>query len=247
MTTSSSPSLRQRFHGAVTVLYGLMPAILVLSFLLILLTIVSDIKAMVNGPLNNIQTALTDVKGTANEIGNAVGDIAKPIQDINEGLEDALQAIDSIPKQLDFPSLKIPDVMLPVNPVVSIGPPPKVEMADVPVRIPAIPGFQVEFSGLSQITEVLSDNLKILSSLSSLVANIPGLETVREESAAIASAGYKLAQSLKVVLIQALVLVLLAALVLVPLWVRLYISPYFAWAKKQVKTGVNLWRGASSL
>lgn len=241
MNSNSSINLKRKAQGILIILYGLMPAILVASFFIVLLTIINDVRGLVAGPLENVQTALVEIKDVAQDIGDTASTIVEPIKNINQGLEDALSTLESLPTQLEIPSLKLPDVNLPVEPDVSVGSgfPPTVDvtMKNVSVTIPAIPSFTVDFSGLGQITGVLTDNLNILGALSDVIADLPGLDTLREESSEIIDASYKIFKILKTISIKVLIIALLAAFVLIPLWIRLYLSPYMTWAKNMFKKG----------
>ena len=244
MNANSSINLKVKAQGLLTILYGLMPAILVASFLIVLLTIINDVRGLVTGPLENVQTALVEIKDVAQDLGDTAGTIVEPIQDINQRLADALSTLESIPTQLEIPSLNLPDVNLPVEPAVSIGEgfPPSVDvtMKNVSVQIPSIPSFSVDFPGLGEIAGVLTNNLNILGSLSNVLADLPGLDALRQESSKIVEASYTIFKMLKTVAIKVLVLTLLAALILIPLCIRVYISPYITWANKMLRKGWKL-------
>ncbi|NEO74399.1 hypothetical protein [Moorena sp. SIO3H5] len=247
MRVDQSSGLRQRLNGIVMIINALIPIILVVVFLITFLTILHDIKSLVSGPLVEINNTLVEVKQTTQKAKAEIGNILEPIKTINAEVQEAFEIVEQIPTGVSLPDLGIPDVNLPVKPDVNLGGgfPPKVniEMKDVSVAMPTIPGFEVPVVGLQQVKAVLKDNLEILRVFNTIVSGIPNLDSLRDDSQKIVAGVQELVNGIQKIGSKVLGLIIFSAIMVIPWLIKLCIVPYATWAYGQLTTGWALVRG----
>ena len=247
MRVDQSSGLRQRLNGIVMIIYALIPIIIVVVFLITFLTILHDIKSLVSGPLVEINNTLVEVKESTQKAKEEITNIIEPIKTINAEVQEAFEIVEQIPTGVSLPDLGIPDVNLPVKPDVKLGGgfPPKVniEMKDVSVAMPTIPGFEVPVVGLQQVKTVLKDNFEILTVFNTIVSGIPNLDSLRDDSQKIVAGVQELVNGIQKIGSKVLGLIIFSAIMVIPWLIKLCIAPYATWAYGQVTTGWSLVRG----
>ncbi len=239
-------SIFRKINGLLIVIYALMPVILITTFTITLLTVINDVTTFISGPVNQINTTLTQARTSAEQAGEAIGKSLEPIQQVNQEIKEALKKVDNlyIPEKVSLPNLGIPNLQLPVKPDVRISGefPPKVNirMQDISVAMPTIPGFDIPVPGLTDVKNILENNFVILSQFSEVVGSIPYLETIREDSQNIVIGVQNLVKDLQIIAIKILALIVLAAMTIIPFLIKLFIVPYIRWAQVRVRKGWEL-------
>jgi hypothetical protein len=236
----------RKINGLLIIIIALMPVILITTFTITLMTVVNDVKTFVNGPINEINTTLIQVRQTASQAGEAIGKSLEPIKEVNQDIKQALKQVDNLylPEKVSLPNIGIPNLQLPVKPDVTISGkfPPKVniKMEDISVTMPTIPGFDIPVPGLKDVKNILENNFIILGQFSEVVGSIPYLEPIREDSQKIVIGVQNLVKDLQTIAIKILALIVLGAMIIIPFLIRLFITPYIKWAHGRVRKGWEL-------
>lgn len=106
-----------RIEGIRRLCNALIPVLCLLLFLSILL----DLRGMYQGPVRNINASFTNVAQVVEDEAKSLSDTFVPISDVSRQIKNMTQEIQAIPEQVEIPSLKIPDISLPLKPVITLS------------------------------------------------------------------------------------------------------------------------------
>ncbi|NEP31055.1 MULTISPECIES: hypothetical protein [unclassified Moorena] len=258
-----------RIRGIGLIIQALIPVIYLLVVILTLATIVLDINSLVGGPVQEIDSALVTISGKFEQTGNVIGSAIAPIGDLDKKLAKTVETIDSIPEEIELPTIPIPDVELPIKPKVKLSsrelnkpvvfvfdipkipkepilkiPKVRVEIEKVPVALPDIPGVKVSVSGLKETKALLTQNVEIIGTLNKVIGILPNIEVIRDHYQRLIVGEQGLLVIIQKICRNLLVMIiLLAGTVLLSLpWL---VVKYIKWASPQLTAGWQLIRGVS--
>jgi len=100
-------SIVKKISGLWLIIYALIPIILITIFIISLLTVINDVRDLVNGPINQINTNLTQLQDNAIQTANIIETSLEPVKKFNQDIQEAFEKVEKVPiikdiKVIDF-------------------------------------------------------------------------------------------------------------------------------------------------
>ncbi len=244
MKTKKNSRLGQRLHGFSLIIIAISPILLVGAIFITSLLLLNDVKTLIAEPFDGIKNALVEVQENAAKTGAAISKVVDPIKKVSAGVKSTIQAVGRIPTEVRVPNIKIPKASLPVNPNIKMnGVVPNITMKKMNVNMPEIPGFTIPIAGLTQVKEVITDNLDILGDLNNIFKGIPNLGGLRDNAQALVGGVKNLFDGLKKIGVKITIILFLLALIIIPWLYSVYVAPYLRGFNQSFTKGWRLLNG----
>ena len=88
--------------------------------LFIAISILFDLQAISVGPVQEINASVAEISHIARDGSNTLGEAFDSVGDIGKQLKQSIQDIQLIPQEVTIPELSIPDISLPLKPVIKL-------------------------------------------------------------------------------------------------------------------------------
>ncbi len=201
-------------------LWMIVSAFIPIFWIIIFLSLFIDLSDLINGSVNQINSTFAGVAATL-EQATSINFSIEPISNLQTTLSQVSQQINTIPVEINFPEIRIPDTKL-------------------PIKIPSIPGFDIPVPGLKDVKNVLGENLVILSKFNDKIADIPDIKQIQGYYQEMAVGVQNLVKDLQAIAIKILALIVVGVAIVVPFIIRLFVTPYIKWTHGRVRKGWEL-------
>ena len=90
-------NIARKISGLWIIIYALMPIILIIIFIFTLLAVVNDVRDFVSGPINQIDSNLTQLQSNVGEAGKIIETSLEPIKKFNQDIQHAFEVVEQVP------------------------------------------------------------------------------------------------------------------------------------------------------
>lgn len=111
----------KKLKGIAMIINAAFPLLGGVAILVILTTIVIDLKHLVQGPAKQLGSSLASISAKVSQTGKAIGSATKSVADIQQKLVATVRKIDRIPEEIEIPKIGIPNINLRIKPRVTIA------------------------------------------------------------------------------------------------------------------------------